>query len=227
MAPDRAGGLARAPGRAPRASGSGRCPARGRARARRTSGRSPDRTSASMVLEWALRWTTTSPPACASVSSATWLPCDAPLIRNQLRAGRPTPAAASACACSNGVGSGPVSMPQRQRRDVERERALADRLAQRRVGARPALVPGHVEAAGIARRVGAQGVEVGRLSACGRARRHRRASARRRSEGRRAPRPRPPGEARRRHRRPAISQLSSPTTGLPALRASAISDSVP
>ena len=53
-------------------------------------GRSPESTSASIVLEWALRWTITSRPRCARVSSATWLPCDAPFTRNQ-RAGRPTP----------------------------------------------------------------------------------------------------------------------------------------
>jgi hypothetical protein len=40
--------------------------------------------------------------------------------------------------------------PLRERRDVDRERALPDRLAQPLVGGGAALVPGHVEAAGIA-----------------------------------------------------------------------------
>ena len=73
-------------------------------------GRRPDSTSASIVLEWALRWTTTSRPRWASVSSATWLPCDAPLTRNHARRA-PHASAARRWASSNGVGSGPTSMP--------------------------------------------------------------------------------------------------------------------
>ena len=61
-------------------------------------------------LEWAFRWTTTSEPACANASMATWFPCDAPLIRNQLRRA-PQASAARACARWNGVGSGPTSIP--------------------------------------------------------------------------------------------------------------------
>ena len=65
----------------------------------------------STVLECALRCTTTRSPACASASSATWLACDAPLPRNQVRSA-PQASAASRWASWNGVGSGgPTSMP--------------------------------------------------------------------------------------------------------------------
>ena len=93
-----------------RGAGSARSRAPGRSPARRTSGRSPERISASIVLECALRCTTTSPPRCASASPAARLPCEAPLIRNQARLA-PHASAASRWACSNGVGSAPTSMP--------------------------------------------------------------------------------------------------------------------
>src|SRR5207248_11639470 len=51
--------------------------------------------------------------------------------------------------------------PVCERGDVQRERPLADRLAQALIGARAALVPGHVRPRGVARGVRAEGVEVG------------------------------------------------------------------
>jgi hypothetical protein len=50
-----------------------------------------------------------------------------------------------------------------QARDVEREGALAERVVQPRVGTRPALVAGHVQARRVALGPGAEGVEVGRV----------------------------------------------------------------
>ena len=182
-------------------------------------GRSPDRISASIVLECALRWITTRSPACASVSSATWLPCDAPLIRNQVRRA-PHASAASSCASRNGVGSSPTSMPVRERGDVERERALAERLEQARVRARAALVAGHVEAARVAGGVRAQRVEIGRVRLAGQS------PASLGAEVAQRP-PRRPPRASRPARRPRSPSVPSPTTGLPAFSASAISDSVP
>ena len=73
-------------------------------------GRRPDITSASMVLECALRWVTTLVPWCPSASSATWLPCDAPFTSHQVRLA-PHASAASCCAATNGVGSSPTSTP--------------------------------------------------------------------------------------------------------------------
>jgi hypothetical protein len=50
-----------------------------------------------------------------------------------------------------------------QRRDVERERRVAERLAELGIGARPAFVPGDVEAPGPARGIGPQRIEIGGL----------------------------------------------------------------
>ena len=83
-------------------------------------GRSPERTSPSMIEEWTLRWTTTGPRsggpvrsfpvAWASVMQIAWLPPEAPFSRNQLRFA-PQASAASRWARWNGVGSGPTSIP--------------------------------------------------------------------------------------------------------------------
>ena len=73
-------------------------------------GRIPESTSASIVLECPLRWSTTSSPRWASAIPAATLPCEAPLTRNQVRRA-PQASAASCCARSNGVGVGPMSMP--------------------------------------------------------------------------------------------------------------------
>ena len=70
----------------------------------------PLRTSPSITEEWTLRWTTTRLPPWASAIIVAWLPCEAPLIRNQVRPA-PQASAASSCACWNGVGSGPMSTP--------------------------------------------------------------------------------------------------------------------
>ena len=63
-----------------------------------------------MVLEWALRWVTTSLPRWASASRATWLPCEAPLTRNQVRLA-PHASAARRWDSKKGTGSMPMSTP--------------------------------------------------------------------------------------------------------------------
>jgi hypothetical protein len=73
-------------------------------------GRIPLRTSPSITEEWTLRCTTTRSPMWASAIEVAWLPCEAPLTRNQERRA-PQASAASSCACWNGVGSGPMSTP--------------------------------------------------------------------------------------------------------------------
>jgi hypothetical protein len=55
--------------------------------------------------------------------------------------------------------------------DVERQRPLADRADQQRVGAGPALVAGHVQAGRVALGEVAQRVQVGRIGLGGDARR--------------------------------------------------------
>ena len=67
------------------------------------AGSSPAITSPSIVEEWTFRCTTTRDPEWRSVTQAAWFPCDAPLIRNQLRRA-PQASAASCCASSKGVG---------------------------------------------------------------------------------------------------------------------------
>ena len=62
----------------------------------------------------------------------------------------------------------PMSMPQRQRGDVERERRLADGLDQLRVGARAALVAGDVQPRRAARGVARSASRYGRRAARGR-----------------------------------------------------------
>ena len=73
-------------------------------------GRRPLSTRPSITEEWTLRWTTTRSPTWASARQVVWLPCEAPLTRNQVRRA-PQASAASSCACWNGVGSGPMSTP--------------------------------------------------------------------------------------------------------------------
>ena len=80
-------------------------------------GRMPDNTSASIVLECALRCTTIRSPRWASARPAARLPCEAPLIRNHARLA-PHASAASRCASSNGVGVAAHVDPVRQRGDV-------------------------------------------------------------------------------------------------------------
>ncbi len=73
-------------------------------------GRIPLSTSPSITEEWTLRWTTTRLPPWASAMQVAWLPCEAPLTRNQVRCA-PQASAASSCARWKGVGSGPMSTP--------------------------------------------------------------------------------------------------------------------
>ena len=73
-------------------------------------GRIPESTSASIVLEWALRWTITFSPRWASARPAARLPWEAPLTRNQARRA-PHASAASVWAWAKAVGSGPRSTP--------------------------------------------------------------------------------------------------------------------
>ena len=63
--------------------GSARCRDPGSISGATNVGRSPERTSPSTVLECTFRCTTTRSPRCASARQAAWLPCEAPLIRNQ------------------------------------------------------------------------------------------------------------------------------------------------
>ena len=123
-------------------------------------GRIPLRTRPSITEEWTLRWTTTGSPPWASARQVVWLPCEAPLIRNQVRRASQAPAA-SRCACWNGVGSGPMSTPS----VIEGMslRRPASPTSSRIAGSAPiaALVPRHLEATGVAGRVGEQRVDVG------------------------------------------------------------------
>ena len=84
-------------------------------------------------------------------------------MRNQVRCA-PQASAASACACWNGVGSGPTSMPSISAGMSSASARSPIASTQARVGARAALVAGHVEAARVALGVGAQRVEIGRLA---------------------------------------------------------------
>ena len=73
-------------------------------------GRIPFSTSPSITEEWTFRCTTTWSPMWPSAIEVAWLPCEAPLIRNQVRRA-PQASAASSWACWKGVGSGPMSTP--------------------------------------------------------------------------------------------------------------------
>ena len=148
--------------RAPPGSGSGRRPSSGSSSGATNRGRRPESTSPSMIEEWTLRWTTTRSPVCASARQIAWLPPEPPLTRNQLRFA-PQASAASRWACWNGAsaGSGATSIPSTPAGMSSSQHPLAERLAQRRVGPGAALVPGDVEAAGVAIGVLDQRVEVG------------------------------------------------------------------
>ena len=148
-------------------------------------------------------------------AGATWLPCEAPLIRNHVRRA-PHASAASSCAAWNGVGSGPTSMPQVSAgtSSASARSPIASRSSGSAPG--PPLWPGHVQPRGVACGVCAQGLEEGGPGGGHGAslglRRQRSATA---SAGEEA------------STTPSISQVPSPATGLPARRANAISDSVP
>ena len=125
-------------------------------------GRMPDRTSASIVLEWALRCTITSSPRWASARPAARLPCEAPLTRNHARRA-PHASAARRLRLGEGRRLGAEVHAVGEGRDVERQRPRAEGLEQSLVGALAALVAGHVQARGVAPGVGEEGVEIGRL----------------------------------------------------------------
>ena len=143
-----------------RGRGSGRSRAPGRAPAPRTPAAAPTATRPSIVLEWTLRCTTTCSPACASARHATWLPCEAPLMRNHVRRA-PHASAASCCARWNGVGSAPASMPSISAGMSSSSARSPKASTIAGFGRRTALVAGHVEAPGPALGVRAQRVEVG------------------------------------------------------------------
>ena len=123
-------------------------------------GRMPLRTRPSITEEWTLRWTTTRSPECASARQIVWLPCEAPLIRNQVRRA-PQAAGGELLRLLERGRLGADVDPLGDRGDVVAQADLADQLAHRRVGARAALVAGDLEAAGVAGRVGEQRVDVG------------------------------------------------------------------
>ena len=110
-------------------------------------GRMPLRTSPSITEEWTLRWTTTRSPPWASAMQVAWLPCEAPLIRNQVRA-RPPGLGGQQLRLLEGRRFGADVDALGDRGDVVAQPDLADQLAQRRVGAGAALVAGDLEAAG-------------------------------------------------------------------------------
>ena len=81
-----------------------------------------------VLEEWTLRWTTTPRPTWRSARQAAWLPCEAPLTRNQLRRA-PHASAASRWACWNGLSRGPTSMPSIPAGMSRSNARLAERLA--------------------------------------------------------------------------------------------------
>ena len=142
----------RAPRRAPASSASGvrqwAIPSSGSSSGATNRGRRPERTSPSMIEEWTLRWTTTRSPTVGERQADRVVAARAAVDQE------PAPPRAP------GLGGEPLGELERRLgrigadvdaldpgRDVEPQRRFAERLAQRRVGARPALVAGDVEAA--------------------------------------------------------------------------------
>ena len=80
-----------------------------------------------------------------------------------MRAWRPMPQPRGSCARSNGVGSEADIDSVRERRDVQAEGALADRVQEALIGPLAALVPGHVQARGVPPCVLDERVEIGGL----------------------------------------------------------------
>ena len=122
--------------RAPRASGSARCPSSGSSSGETNVGRSPESTSASIVLECALRCTTTSSPVVREREAGREVALRG-AVDEEPRAARPPRLRREALRLvRTGVGIAPDVDPVGERRDVQRERPLADRLDQPGVGAR-------------------------------------------------------------------------------------------
>ena len=125
-----------------------------------------------MVEEWTLRCTTTRSPRWARARQIAWLPPEPPLTRNQLRRA-PQASAASRCAsCERRLrGSGPTSMPSMPAGRSSWSSRSPNTSRSGRVGARAALVAGHVKPAGVAIGVRDHRVEVrGRVLLHGRPR---------------------------------------------------------
>ncbi len=145
-----------------RRSGSGRSRARRPPPAPRTSGAGPTAPASRSCSSARCAAPPRRSPWWASARPAARLPCEAPLIRNHARLA-PHASAASRWACSNGRRLDAHVDAVGQRRDVQAQRALAERLQQARVGARAALVPGHVQPCRPPARVRAQRIQVRRL----------------------------------------------------------------
>ena len=200
----------------------------GRARAPRTSAAAPtaqpvDRARVRVALDDHL-----ARPGARARGSATWLPCEAPLIRNQVRLRAPRLGGQLLRLAGTASARRPTSMPVRERRDVERERALAERLERAR-GPRPGRPCGRARGSGPARGRRRRAARRDRARPTGRGRAvpaslgaDGASSVSRRLDA-------PPASPRRAaaHHAASMSQLPMPTTGLPAFSASAISDSVP
>ncbi len=84
------------------------------------------------------------------------------MTRNHARCA-PHASAASVWACGEGRRLGTEVHAVGESRDVERQSPRAEGLEQSLVGALAALVAGHVQARRVARGVGEEGVEIGRL----------------------------------------------------------------
>ena len=146
---DRVGRRVERRARAPRASGSGRSPSSGSisgATKRRPQAGEHEPVDRSRSGRCAARR-----PARrrgASARQIAWFPCEPPLTQEPAAPRAPGLGGEPLRVLERGRrGSGPTSMPSIPAGMSRSQRPLADRLAQRRVGARAALVAGDVEAA--------------------------------------------------------------------------------
>ncbi len=148
------------------ASGSGRCPARGRPPARRRSAAGPSSTSASIVVEWALRCTTTSLAVVRQRQAGRQVALRG-AVDQEPRAPRPPRVGRQPLGLFEGRRLGAEVDAVGQRGDVEAERLLAERLEQPASAPGAALVSGHVQPGRLARGVLAQRIQVGACCSCG------------------------------------------------------------
>ena len=130
-------------------------------------GRMPDSTSASIVLEWPLRWSTTRIAAVGERESGGEVALRGAVDQEPRPLRAPNASAARRCARSNGVGVGPMSMPQVSAGMSWASAARPITSTQARVRAGPALVAGDVQPGREARGVVADRVEVGRVLLAG------------------------------------------------------------
>ncbi len=112
-------------------------------------GRIPESTSASMTLECALRCTTTRSPHMGERQPGGEVALGG-AVDEEPDAPRAPGLGGEALRLLEGGGVDADVDSVRERGDVHAQRELADRLDQPRRGARPALVPGHVQARGVA-----------------------------------------------------------------------------